>query len=585
MKSKLPFPSLVFWLAMVWASLPNPGIAEGKADRPGTPPAPSVAAVEPAATAEKSAPPEVPKVPDSAAPVAEGKLEKSEKENVTPATVAEDKERAKEEPEKSEKETKVVPIKRASRHSPRDWAQGDWSYHAPEGSELNFMGNVEIAADKTVEGDALAIIGNTSVEGAVKHDAVALLGDITINGMVRHNVVAVLGDVTLGPKARVEGDVVSVGGEVHRDAGTFVGGVVRIDKVDKEIAGLRSWWAHALRFGRPLAVAAHLGWLWIMLAFSVAFYALLGLLFPKAIRNCGNNLVQHPGQTLLATVLGILALPVVFVLLCITIIGIPVALLVLPLLLVLAVLFGKASLYALTGRAIAGDRLHPALAIVLGASIFVLLYLVPVVGLLLSLLAAMIGFGCVVLSLINPAQKPLPPSAGGGMPASTSAMAGGSAVPPLFGETPVPATPASMALPTVISAFTMSRAGFWIRFGATLLDLILVGMLVGMSEKMLGRWFNPDDAFPLWFALYHVVMWNYKGTTIGGIICGLKVVRIDDRPLDWSVALVRGLSAFLSLAVVGLGFIWVAFDDDKQSWHDKIAGTTIVKVPKGMPLL
>jgi len=48
---------------------------------------------------------------------------------------------------------------------------------------------------------------------------------------------------------------------------------------------------------------------------------------------------------------------------------------------------------------------------------------------------------------------------------------------------------------------------------------------------------------------------------------------------------VRSLSAFLSLAVAGLGFIWVAFDDEKQSWHDKIAGTTIVKVPKGTSLL
>jgi uncharacterized RDD family membrane protein YckC len=84
---------------------------------------------------------------------------------------------------------------------------------------------------------------------------------------------------------------------------------------------------------------------------------------------------------------------------------------------------------------------------------------------------------------------------------------------------------------------------------------------------------------------YSAVMWKTKGTTIGGVICGLKVVRLDDRPLDWGVALVRALTAFLSLFVAGLGFIWVAFDDEKQSWHDKVAGTTIVKVPKGASLL
>ncbi len=80
-------------------------------------------------------------------------------------------------------------------------------------------------------------------------------------------------------------------------------------------------------------------------------------------------------------------------------------------------------------------------------------------------------------------------------------------------------------------------------------------------------------------------MWAMKGTTIGGIICGLKVVRLDDRKVDWIVAVVRGLGGFLSLAVAGLGFLWVAFDDQKQSWHDKIAGTTIVRVPRGMALL
>ena len=40
-----------------------------------------------------------------------------------------------------------------------------------------------------------------------------------------------------------------------------------------------------------------------------------------------------------------------------------------------------------------------------------------------------------------------------------------------------------------------------------------------------------------------------------------------------------------ALAVVGLGFIWVAIDDEKQSWHDTIAGTTVVSVPKGVSLL
>jgi uncharacterized RDD family membrane protein YckC len=134
----------------------------------------------------------------------------------------------------------------------------------------------------------------------------------------------------------------------------------------------------------------------------------------------------------------------------------------------------------------------------------------------------------------------------------------------------------------VVSAATLPRVGFWLRLAASVLDAVLVGIVCGMISSI---WHRFASAYLLWFVVYCVGMWALKGTTIGGIICGLKVVRLDDRPLDWGVAIVRALGGFLSLVVAGLGFIWVAFDDERQSWHDKIAGTTIVKVPKGTALL
>ena len=45
------------------------------------------------------------------------------------------------------------------------------------------------------------------------------------------------------------------------------------------------------------------------------------------------------------------------------------------------------------------------------------------------------------------------------------------------------------------------------------------------------------------------------------------------------VALVRGLAAAFSIVVMFLGFLWIAWDKDKQSWHDKIAGTAVVRLP------
>ena len=50
-------------------------------------------------------------------------------------------------------------------------------------------------------------------------------------------------------------------------------------------------------------------------------------------------------------------------------------------------------------------------------------------------------------------------------------------------------------------------------------------------------------------------------------------------------AIVRALGCFLSLCVVFLGFIWIAFDPNRQAWHDKIAGTVVVRAKRGAPLV
>jgi uncharacterized RDD family membrane protein YckC len=86
-------------------------------------------------------------------------------------------------------------------------------------------------------------------------------------------------------------------------------------------------------------------------------------------------------------------------------------------------------------------------------------------------------------------------------------------------------------------------------------------------------------------AAYGAVMWKLRGSTIGGIVFDLRVVRLDGREIDWATAIVRALGCFLSLAVGGLGFFWIAFDEAKQAWHDKIAGTVVVRVEKSIALL
>ena len=111
-----------------------------------------------------------------------------------------------------------------------------------------------------------------------------------------------------------------------------------------------------------------------------------------------------------------------------------------------------------------------------------------------------------------------------------------------------------------------------------MLDLLLVGFLTGVLH-------HSHDLELVVVAIYGAMMWKLRGATVGSIVFDLRVVRLDGREVDWETAIVRALSCFLSLAVAGLGFIWIAFDANNQAWHDKIAGTVVVRVAKTPPLL
>ena len=91
-------------------------------------------------------------------------------------------------------------------------------------------------------------------------------------------------------------------------------------------------------------------------------------------------------------------------------------------------------------------------------------------------------------------------------------------------------------------------------------------------------------AFFLLLLAYHIAFWSWKTTTVGGIIFQLRVVRTDGRPLRFTDALVRGLSSIFSAAVLGLDWFWILKDPERQSWHDKIAGTYVVCVPRSQAL-
>ena len=84
---------------------------------------------------------------------------------------------------------------------------------------------------------------------------------------------------------------------------------------------------------------------------------------------------------------------------------------------------------------------------------------------------------------------------------------------------------------------------------------------------------------------YFSGMWAWKGTTVGGIVLNLQVVREDGQPLNFLAAFVRSLAALFSILALFLGFFWIGWDRQKQGWHDKIAGTVVVRLPRAISLV
>lgn len=437
---------------------------------------------------------------------------------------------------------------------------------------------VSIFGSSTAAGEVhdavVSVLGDSRATGPVGDSVVAVIGNVYVNSRVQHDIVAVLGNVELGPQADVGGDVVSVlGGGVKRDAGAIVRGGTH--DVMANFDWLRPWIEQCLVYARPLALGPGLGWAWTVALGFLALYVLMAVMFREGVDRCVQTFDEQPGHSLLTALLAVLLTPVLIVVLFITVIGIAVVPF-LGLALLAGTLFGKAVMLAWIGRRCIRSYGHTAVAVAVGGVIVLALYVVPVLGFLVYKLLGIIGFGILVYTLLLNAKAArrerlaaMPSEPAPVVPAAAPAVESSAAAAP---------TPGSAPSEPVAVASTLPRAGFWIRMGALLIDVILVGVVVGAV-------LNERDTFLPLLAGYGALMWKLRGSTVGGIVCNLQVVRLDGRAIDWPTAVVRALSCFLSLVVAGLGFLWMVFDDERQTWHDKIAGTVVVRVPKGMSLL
>ena len=75
---------------------------------------------------------------------------------------------------------------------------------------------------------------------------------------------------------------------------------------------------------------------------------------------------------------------------------------------------------------------------------------------------------------------------------------------------------------------------------------------------------------------YFIISWNWTGATIGDTVFGLRVVNKHGGRVSFFRAILRLIGAYISAAVLFIGFIWALFDGRRQGWHDKLGGTFVL---------
>lgn len=137
----------------------------------------------------------------------------------------------------------------------------------------------------------------------------------------------------------------------------------------------------------------------------------------------------------------------------------------------------------------------------------------------------------------------------------------------------------------------LEYVGFWARVGAALIDSIIVLVL---TTPLLLAIYSPDyfsaaRGSPLagvanilisWVlpALGVILFWLYRQATPGKMVVSARVVDAQTgNSLTTGQAIGRYLGYFVSTIPLCLGLLWVAFDPRKQGWHDKLAGTVVIR--------
>ena len=122
------------------------------------------------------------------------------------------------------------------------------------------------------------------------------------------------------------------------------------------------------------------------------------------------------------------------------------------------------------------------------------------------------------------------------------------------------------------------RAGFWQRFVADLIDVILLIIIAAIADAVLN---SAGDvlAFLIWLAYFTGFEGGVDGQTPGKRAMRIRVSSLEDgQPIGYQRAFVRTLARIVSEIPFFLGYLWMLWNPQRQTWHDIIANAVVVPV-------
>lgn len=139
-------------------------------------------------------------------------------------------------------------------------------------------------------------------------------------------------------------------------------------------------------------------------------------------------------------------------------------------------------------------------------------------------------------------------------------------------------------------------AGFWIRVGASLIDMFLLAIITIPLTMMVYKNYWSGEVLILggadflinWTLPFFVVIlfWFYKSATPGKMVLNIKIISADDGgKLSVGQCIGRYFAYIPATLPLLLGIFWVAFDKRKQGWHDKLAKTLVIRKRKKVQVL